>query len=251
MKLTVLASGSAGNGYVLEGRTSALIIECGVRPERAFRQTGIQPSKVSGCLVSHEHGDHAEYMDRYARLGMPVFASAGTFMAKNLGSMPRAFSLKENRPAQVGEFYVMPFGVEHDAAEPLGFYISSDADGVRLLFMTDLRKVPFSRCIVPHAVMIEANWSSDILDGRVGRGEEDIQRAARIKDTHLSLEGACSFVREIDGPALQNVILLHLSDRNSDAAEFAARMRENVRLAAVNVAAAGLTVELNKDEFSI
>lgn len=249
MKLTVLASGSAGNGYVLEGRTSALIIECGVSPETAFRNTGIKPSKVSGCLVSHEHGDHARYMERYARLGMPVFASEGTFIERNATSLPRAFALRAERPAQVGEFYVMPFAVEHDAREPLGFYISHPEG--RLLFMTDLRVVPFTRCIVPHIFMIEANWSEDILDGRVGRGEEDIDRAARIKNTHLSLERACEFVRDNDGPALKNVILLHLSDRNSNAAEFAARMRENVRLAAVNVAAAGLTVELNKDEFSI
>ena len=245
MKLTVLASGSAGNGYVLEGRTSALIIECGVSPERAFQQTGITPSKVSGCLISHEHGDHSAYMERYARLGMPIFASEGTFRRKNACALPRAMSLLENRPARVGEFYIMPFGVDHDAAEPLGFYISHPELG-RLLFMTDLRAVPFTRCIVPMTVMIEANWSGEILDGRVGRGEEDISRAARIKDTHLSLERACDFVRSIDGPALQDVVLLHLSNRNSDAEAFAAQMRRSVRLASVHVAASGLTIELNK-----
>lgn len=250
MKLTVLASGSAGNGYVLEGRTSALIIECGVSPERMMRQTSVRPSTVAGCLVSHEHGDHAAYIERYAQLGMPVFASEGTFSASGADRLPRAFTLQDNRAAQVGEFYIMPFRVEHDAREPLGFYVSGPELG-RLLFMTDLRAVPFTRCIVPHTILIEANWSEDILEGRVGRGEEDIARAARIKDTHLSLERACEFVRGIDGPALRNVVLLHLSDRNSNATEFAARMRENVRLAAVNVAAAGLTVELNKDEFSI
>lgn len=245
MKLTVLASGSAGNGYVLEGRTSALIIECGVSPETAFRNTGIKPSKVSGCLVSHEHGDHARYMERYARLGMPVFASIGTFRALGACALPRAMCLKENQPAEVGEFYIMPFAVDHDATEPMGFCISHPELG-RLLFMTDLRAVPFSGCIVPHTLMLEANWSEPILDGRVSRGEEDIQRAARIKGTHLSLEQACSFVRNIDGPALQDVILLHLSDRNSDAAYFASQMRKSVRLADVNVASAGLTVELNK-----
>ena len=136
--------------------------------------------------------------------------------------------------------------VEHDAAEPLGFYISHPELG-RLLFMTDLRAVPFTRYIVPMTVMIEANWSGPILDGRVDRGEEDISRAARIKETHLSLERACDFVRGIDGPALQDVVLLHLSDRNSDAEAFAAKMRKAVRLANVHVASAGLTIELNKN----
>lgn len=245
MKLTVLASGSAGNGYVLEGRNSALIIECGVAPERAFQQTNIEPSKVSGCLISHEHGDHSGFLERYARLGMPIFASRGTLQKRNACGFPRVMYLQSNRAAQIGDFYVMPFEVKHDAVEPLGFYITHPEMG-RLLFMTDLQRVPFSKCIVPHTLMIEANWSEAILDSRVGDGSEDIARAARIKDTHLSLERACEFVKAADGPALQDVILLHLSDRNSNAEEFAARMRSSVRLASVHVATAGLTIELNK-----
>lgn len=245
MRLTVLASGSAGNGYVIEGRTSALVIECGVRPEVAIQQTGITPSKVSGCLISHEHGDHAAYARRYARLGMSVFASVGTIKGAGLLDTPRVYALTPGRSAKVGEFVVYPFEVEHDAAEPLGFAIKHPELGT-LVFMTDLRAVPFSSAVNPSVIMIEANWSGDILDGRVRRGEEDIDRAARIKNTHLSIERACEFVRASDGPALKDVVLLHLSDRNSDADDFAARMRRAVRLASVHVARAGLSVELNK-----
>ena len=248
MKLTVLASGSAGNGYVLEGRTSALIIECGVSPERAFRETGIQPSKVSGVLVSHEHGDHAAYLERYCRLGMPVFASVGTLRARNACAFPRVFALAADRPAQVGDFYIMPFAVQHDATEPLGFFVRGPEIG-RLMFITDAARIPWDHVdICMDTIMVEANWSEEILDGRVARGEEEISRAARIKETHLSLEQACKLVREIDGPALRNVVLLHLSDRNSDAALFAAQTRKAVRLADVHVARPGLSIELSSTQ---
>ena len=247
MKLTVLASGSSGNGYVLEGRTSALIIECGVPPERAFRETHISPSKVSGCLVSHEHGDHAAYADRYARLGMTVYASLGTIRGAGLWECPRVLSLAAGRPAQVGEFTVIPFETEHDAAEPLGYSIHHPELG-RLVFATDTRKMPYAFIGADH-VLIEANWSGPILDGRVMAGEEDIDRAARIKNTHLSLEQACEFVRRTDSWDLKHVILIHLSGRNSDAVDFAAQIRKSVRLAAVDVARPGLTVELNKHTF--
>ena len=81
MKLTVLASGSAGNGYLFEARHSALLVECGVKPEIMMRRSSVPVSKIAGALVSHEHGDHARYMDRYAALGIPVYASKGTLHA--------------------------------------------------------------------------------------------------------------------------------------------------------------------------
>ena len=36
MRLTVISSGSAGNCYVLQGSGSALVLECGAKPETAL-----------------------------------------------------------------------------------------------------------------------------------------------------------------------------------------------------------------------
>ena len=247
MKLTVLASGSSGNCYVLEGRTSALIIECGVAPERAFQETHIQPSKVSGCLISHEHGDHAAFADRYTRYGMRVFASMGTIRAAGLSASPRVLSLQALRPAIVGEFVVTPFNVYHDAAEPLGFLVTHPELG-KLLFATDTVRLDCGFRGINH-ILIEANWSEAILDKRVGSGEEDVARAARIKSTHLSLERACDYVRQVDNRLLENVVLLHLSDRNSDEEKFRETMSFSPRLSSVYVARPGLKIELENANF--
>lgn len=244
MKLTVLASGSTGNCYVLEGRTSALILECGVAPERVFQETHVQPSNVSGCLISHEHGDHAAFADKFARYGMHVYSSLGTIRAAGLWATPRVLSLQALRPAVVGEFVVTPFDVCHDAAEPLGFLITHPELG-KLLFATDTMRMDCGFRGLNH-LMIEANWSEDILDRRVGAGQEDVARAARIKGTHLSIERACEYARKVDGPALENVVLMHLSYRNSDEARFRGMMATSTRLAEVYVASPGLTVELSK-----
>jgi len=48
---------------------------------------------------------------------------------------------------------------------------------------------------------------------------------------------------------LRNVVLLHLSNDNSDAELFAARAKEVVGMADVYVADEGMEVELNKDPF--
>ena len=38
---------------------------------------------------------------------------------------------------QLGTFQVLPFDVEHDVPEPLGFLLTSTATGEKLLYFTD------------------------------------------------------------------------------------------------------------------
>ena len=66
MKLHVISSSSAGNCYVLESEASALVIECGASPETMFARTGIDARKFVGAVVTHEHGDHAAHIGKYA-----------------------------------------------------------------------------------------------------------------------------------------------------------------------------------------
>lgn len=250
MKLTVLASGSSGNGYVLEGRSSALIIECGVSPERMMRATDFPMSKIAGCLVSHEHGDHAAYMGRYQDLGMYVYASEGTFtaMRERCGFPARGgMFLSPMNVRRIGEWIVKPFDVVHDASEPLGFIIEHPEMG-KLLFATDTQYIRYNfiRERLDH-ILIEANYSDGILDSNVMHGIIDGKRASRVRDTHLSLRAACEMVKANETPQLKTVMLIHLSDQNSVAESFGKRMSETVRLADVYVAKPGLTIEVNND----
>ena len=249
MKLTVIGSGSSGNCYVLEGRHSALIIECGVVPERVFKSTSVLPSRVAGCLVSHEHGDHAGYAARFAALGMTVYASLGTLSVLGMtkdGS--RCRSLTPMRPAAVGEWKVSPFEVVHDAVEPLGFIIEHPECG-KILFVTDTRFVPLSfRLQRLDHIMVEANYSDDILDDNVLEEKVTMDRAVRVRRTHMSLRSACELVRANETPALKTVILMHLSSGNADPERFAREAAKSALLAQVYVAVAGLSVELKKNE---
>ena len=253
MKLTVIASGSSGNAYVLQGRCSALILECGVAPEKIMRATDFPLSWVDACLVSHEHGDHAFFFAKYIDLGIPVYASAGTVEA--LRSKGTKFpsgglrTLTAMQPRRIGEWLVKPFDVRHDAREPLGFIVEHPELG-KLLFVTDTKYVPytFKRESLDH-ILVEANYSDEVLDGNVVDGIIDGKRASRVRDTHLSLRAACELVKANETPSLKTVVLLHLSGDNSDAAAFTQKMDDSVVLADVYVARPGLTLELNKNAF--
>ena len=238
MTLTVLASGSAGNGYLFEARHSALLVECGVTPEVLMRQTAVPFSRIAGALISHEHRDHAGYAGRYASLGVPLYASRGT-----LAGMVEAM-----RVFHVGEWKVMPFDTRHDAAEPLGFIIEHREAG-RILFLTDSTICPYDfRALGLDHILVEANYDDRILDGNVAAGRVEAARADRTRGTHMSLRDACELIRADQTAELKTVILIHLSADNADPAEFARRAAETALFARIEVAAAGLTVELNKNE---
>lgn len=248
MKLTVISSGSAGNCYVLEGKTSALIIECGVRPEAVFRETSVIPSRVAGVLVSHEHHDHAGYAARFAQRGMTIYASGGTLRNTTLPVSSRPVRLTPMISAWAGHFLIRPFRVEHDAAEPLGFLIEHPESG-RILFVTDTAGAEFNfRGFAVDHILVEANYADDILTRRILDGEVAPDRATRVRRTHLSLRGALDFIQANETPSLKTVTLIHLSDENSDAERFARAAAETAPFATIRIATPGLSFDMSKSE---
>ena len=65
----------------------------------------------------------------------------------------------------------------------------------------------------------------------------------------MELETTLDFLRANDGADLRNVVLLHLSDSNSDEEMFAKRAKEVVPGVNVYIADAGMEMELNKEPF--
>lgn len=249
MRLTVLASGSAGNGYLFEARHSALLVECGVKPEVMMRRTAVPISRISCALVSHEHGDHAGYADRYAALGIKILASEGTIRAiKGIVPEYQASVLRSMQVRYIDDWKIMPFDVRHDAAEPLGFIIEHPEAG-RILFLTDTQFCPYDfRPLGLDHILIEANYDDAILDGNVANGTVEASRAARTRHDHMSLRAACDLIRADQTAELKNVILIHLSRQNADPAEFARRAAETALFARISVAKAGLSIDLMKHE---
>ena len=130
MKLSILGSSSKGNCYILENEHEALIIECGIKFDQVKIALNFNLKKVVGCLLTHNHGDHAEYMYDFMKGGINVYSGKGTFDALNINwnYAHRAIPIMQNSIINIGNFKVMAFDVKHDAAEPLGFLINHEDD---------------------------------------------------------------------------------------------------------------------------
>lgn len=257
MRLTVLGSGSSGNGYVLEARNSALVIECGVPPKVMHTVARVRVSKIVGCIVSHEHIDHAKYAESYAQMGIPIYASQGTCRAiiehkEKAGRYFPVRSLRQLGPLSTNTlpdgWKVRPFDVEHDAAEPFGFIIEHREAG-RILFITDTSYCKYNfRDLAPDHILVEANYDDGLLDTNVASGIVDNLRAERTRRSHMSIRQACDLIRANHTAELKTVVLLHLSMDNADASYFVRKAEETALFARVYAAGKGLTIDMTKNE---
>lgn len=240
MQLKVIGSGSSGNSYVLENETEALIIEAGLPFLEVKKALNFNIMKIVGVIVSHEHLDHAQYIKQYMRAGISVYTAFETQTALEVITGERTTAIPPLKKCQIGKFTITPFNVPHDTdIECYGYLIEHDEMG-KLLFMTDLEycKYNFSKQGINH-ILIESNYSMDLVD----RDEPNYEHRLR---GHMSLNTALKFISTNDNPLLLNVVLIHLSDKSGDPAQFTEEMKKTIEYGAnVYVARKGLEVNLN------
>lgn len=222
MKLKVLGSGSAGNCYLLQNEKETLMLECGLPYKTILRGLKFNLINIVGCLVSHEHKDHSKAVRELINSGIDVYTSVGTSKKLNIDDYAvnsyRLGFLKSEEQCNIGNFTVLPFETEHDAVEPLGFLIQHEDMG-KLLFITDSYYCRYKFSGLNH-IMIECNYSSDILQENIDKGSIHPVLAGRLLKSHFSFENVKEFLKETDLSSVREITLLHLSDGNSNTERF-------------------------------
>ena len=84
-------------------------------------------------------------------------------------------------------------------------------------------------------LLLETNHSIDILNQRVKAKLLSRNLAQRIADNHMSIERAEKYLREgyIDTSKIEKICLIHMSNDNSNAADFVSRVQKLVPQAEV------------------
>lgn len=246
MQLKVINSNSAGNAYILENENEALLIECGVRFDMIKKALNFNLRKVVGCLISHEHNDHCKSVSDVMKFGVDVYASEGTHIAMNTGNHHRANKLVQGNAVTIGGFHVIGFDVEHDVKEPMGFLILHAETG-KILFLTDSYYCRYKFNDLTN-IIIEANYCQSILDERLERGDNPQFLRDRVITSHMSLATCKQMLQANDLSKVNNIVLIHLSDGNSDEKRFKKEVEEATGKQ-VHIARPGLTIPFNKTPF--
>jgi phosphoribosyl 1,2-cyclic phosphodiesterase len=240
MKLKVLGSNSSGNCYILENEHEALIIEAGISFSRVRSALGLKPSLVVGCLVSHKHGDHARHIEMYAKSGINILASESVFDARPIGRhREMGIVIEPGNDYVLGDFSVSAFRLNHDVP-CLGFLIDHPDTGL-IAFVTDTCSCDY---IIPglNHIIVECNYSTDILEANIKSGQVDHTRGRRVLLTHMELENCKKTLLLNDLDNVRNIVLAHLSRDNSDAVRFRGEISA---LTGKNVVVAEKDTEIN------
>lgn len=224
MDIKILASSSAGNCYTVSDGETLLMIECGIPIREIKQKLNFGLGGVKGCLVSHAHLDHCKAWKDVAKASIDLYMSRGTAEARG-ATGHRINIIEAKRQFDIGSMAVLPFEIEHDAPEPLGFLIYSRTTGEKLLFATDTYYCRYMFKGLTR-IMLECNYAPDILQNNIEEGITNAAMRDRLLESHFSLPNVKKFLLANDLSQVKEIHLIHLSNDNSDAERFRREIRE-------------------------
>jgi phosphoribosyl 1,2-cyclic phosphodiesterase len=229
LEIKSLASGSSGNAYRVSDFKTPLLLECGIPYKKLQEGLEFRLSEIEGCLITHEHKDHCKALNEVTRAGINCHMSSGTKKAliddEFTEDNHRLVTHKLYDPFKIGSWIVKPFEAEHDAAEPFNYLLWSRETGDKLVYITDsfYSKFKFNDL---NYIMIECNYSKKILDENIAAGRVLMVQKNRLLKSHFSLKNVKDFLKANDLSKVNEIHLLHLSNRNSDANLFKKEIQE-------------------------
>ncbi|MFO0661668.1 MAG: MBL fold metallo-hydrolase [Polyangiaceae bacterium] len=216
VKISVLASGSAGNCSLYESGNTRVIVDAGIGPRKLakkLKEVGCS-GPISGIVITHAHSDHVGHAEKLARAtGAPLFMSEAT--SRHV-SMPASIDTREfhaREPFEIGGLVVSPLPLPHDAAQ-VALVLS---DGSRsAAIATDLGEVPPG--LVDHVghcdvLLIESNHDVDMLAR--GPYPDYLKRRILSAKGHISNEQTREFLKALPRGVKRTVVLMHLSETNN------------------------------------
>jgi len=242
MRLRCLGSSSSGNCYILSNEEEILILEAGVKFSAVKEALNFDLSKVKAVICSHLHGDHSKYVRDFIYSGIPVLADESVFSHY---SIPVSVIAKHQYKYEFGGFSIKPFSVEHDVPT-FGFLLHHKEIG-KTVFITDTGEVEYTFKNLTN-IIIEANFSEQIIEDNVMKGIIHPVHEMRIKSSHLSIEKCIEWLGLMDLSLVNNIVLAHLSSQNSDSGLFKTKVEQKFAKN-VYVAGKGLSIMFNKIPF--
>lgn len=237
----MLGSSSSGNCYILDNGKEALILEAGVRFQEVKKALGYNLRKVVGCLITHRHQDHAKYIktmvdNGFYTLALPdVWETRGVWGSRSVPIVPK-------HGYKLGRFKVLPFNACHDV--PCVGYLIEHPECGRVMFLTDSCECLSLFSNLNH-VLIECNYSMPKLIEAVNAGLTSKTQIDRLPNSHMEQQTCKAVLSDLDLSNVYNIVLLHLSDHNSDRLQFVSEIERHTGKV-VYAAAPNLSIDITK-----
>lgn len=222
MKFCSLYSGSSGNSMYIEGTHGRVLVDAGlsgIRITTAMQSIGANPSGLSGILVTHDHSDHIKGIGILSRkFNLPLYMNERTWkVAKDLIGPVREENLRlvePNCPFAIEDLWIHPFSLHHDAADPMGFTLTSGKKKVSIVTDTGMfDQAMYDSIRLSDLVVMESNHDVNML--MAGPYPYFLKKRVAGDQGHLSNESAAEVVIRLAQEGLKKVVLAHLSQENN------------------------------------
>lgn len=233
--LKVVGSGSKGNTYIIEAGGEHLLLDLGCKWNDILEGLCYEISNTY-ALLTHRHSDHSKSIPNAIKSQIPVFSCQDVAEA-----FQGVKALQPKKKYKIGSFYVMPLEVEHNVF--CFAYIIEHEEIGKLVYATDLTHFPY-KIKGATTLLIEANNSDDIIIDHLC--DNEVIRS--MSENHMEIKETIKAIRNNMSSDLNDIILCHLSDGQSDERLFKQLILEEFGIMPI-VAEKGLEVEINKSEF--
>lgn len=224
MRLCSISSGSDGNCIYVGGENTNLLVDAGIsgkKVEAGLAKIDVDPQKIDGIFITHEHTDHIAGVGVLARrYHIPIYSTVETIYAmlhtKNVGKIPEELLnyVEPDQSVFVKDMQVMPFSISHDAANPVAYTFQEGNH--KMGIATDLGT--YDDYIVNHlsgseVMLLEANHDVNML--QVGPYPYMLKQRILGRKGHLSNLLSAGLICEVLSEKVKHIILGHLSKENN------------------------------------
>ena len=222
MKISVLASGSAGNVTYIETPKHKVLVDAGLSGKKIaslMTDIGRDINDVDTLLVTHEHTDHAKAAGILARkYDMNVYANELTWdaMAHTVGKIPveKKHIFDIGKVITFDDLDVESFGVSHDAAAPQFYQFHHNNKSFVILTDTGYVSENVQGTISDaDAYLFECNHDIEML--RMGGYPWSLKQRILGDKGHLSNEDGADALMNVMGNRTKKIFLGHLSKDNN------------------------------------
>ena len=182
--------------------------------------------KYEACVYHTNIFDHANYIKEYINAGLTVLALPEVFKRWNIKSC-FAKEIEFGKGYRIGNFAIIPFEAKHDV--PCAGYLIRHSEYGNILFLTDSFYSQYTFKDLK-LIMIECNYSDEILDKNISSGKLPYVMKKRLLTSHIGLDTTIEFLKANDLSKTDAILLLHLSDGNSNEKEFIEQVRKQTGL---------------------
>lgn len=212
MDINIIQTGSKGNMIKLNDGHTSIFLECGLHLSK-LGKLAINLGDVRGCLLSHSHADHSKAADSLVSLGITIYTAKKTAEALNLADNYFVKYVKTRQMFEIGTFKIRPFPLQHDAADPLGFFIYSKLTKERLIFATDTYYIQPTFPNLNY-IIVECSYIDRLLEQR--KNNLPYAYVSRLHKSHLSLDMLLDYLEKTDLSKVEGIYIVHVSEQVGD-----------------------------------